>query len=153
MDDHGLSYLTTDPAVVMPQAGGEVLIMHPGLDRTCAQIARWSAPDAEAFRALIFEWRDGLAAAHGRWSSLLPQPDDDDAAQSYLALREQSAWDVVHMRFAHPVVRSFMLWLAVATIQDPRRPRTGFLPSSLAAGRLDFGWTTRSAAARRCLRP
>jgi phytoene dehydrogenase-like protein len=40
------------------------------------------------------------------------------------------------------VVRSFVLWMAMATIQDPRRPGTGFLPSSLAAGRVDFGWTT-----------
>ena len=37
---------------------------------------------------------------------------------------------------------AFVLWLAMATIQDPRRPGTGFLPSSLAVGRLDFGWTT-----------
>jgi phytoene dehydrogenase-like protein len=40
------------------------------------------------------------------------------------------------------VVRSFVLWMAMATIQDPRRPGTGFLPSSLAAGRVEFGWTT-----------
>jgi phytoene dehydrogenase-like protein len=139
--DQGLSYLTTDPAVVMPQADGRTLVMRPDLDATCAEIARWSADDAEAFRTLVTEWRDGLAAAHGRWSSLLPQPDDD-ASRRYLALREESAWDVVHARFGHPVVRSFMLWMAMATIQDPRRPGTGFLPSSLATGRLDFGWTT-----------
>jgi phytoene dehydrogenase-like protein len=30
----------------------------------------------------------------------------------------------------------------MATIQDPRRPGTGFLPSSLVAGRLSFGWST-----------
>jgi phytoene dehydrogenase-like protein len=32
--------------------------------------------------------------------------------------------------------------MAMATIQDPRRPGTGFLPSSLSAGRLSFGWST-----------
>ena len=48
----------------------------------------------------------------------------------------------MHERFEHPVVRDFVLWLAMATIQDPRRPGTGFLPSSLTAGRLSFGWTT-----------
>ena len=37
----------------------------------------------------------------------------------------RSAWDVVHEQFTHPVVRSFVLWLAMATIQDPRRPGTG----------------------------
>lgn len=139
--EHGLEYLATDPAVVMPQPDGDVLVMHRDLDGTAAEIARWSADDARSFEQLIGEWRDGLAAAHGRWSSHLSQPDDD-ATRRYLDLRRRSAWDVVHQRFTHPVVRSFVLWLALATIQDPRRPGTGFLPSSLAAGRLDFGWTT-----------
>ena len=139
--DHGLEYLATDPAVVMPQPNGDVLVMHRDLGATADEIARWSADDARAFEQLIGEWRGGLAAAHGRWSSHLPQPEDD-VSRRYLGLRRQSAWDVVHQRFTHPVVRSFMLWLAMATIQDPRRPGTGFLPSSLAAGRLDFGWTT-----------
>jgi phytoene dehydrogenase-like protein len=141
LSDHGLEYIATDPAVVMPQPDGEVLVMHRDLDATADELARWSIDDARAFRALIGEWRGGLAAAHGRWSSHLQQPADD-VTQRYLELRRQSAWDVIHRRFEHPVVRSFMLWLAMATIQDPRRPGTGFLPSSLATGRLDFGWTT-----------
>jgi phytoene dehydrogenase-like protein len=141
VSDYGLRYLTTDPAVVLPQAGGDVLVVHPDLEATCDEISRWSAPDAEAFRVLINDWNGGYAVAHGRWSSNLPQPRDGVTA-AYLALRERSAWDVVHETFTHPVVRSFMLWMAMATIQDPRRPGTGFLPSSLAAGRLAFGWTT-----------
>ncbi|HSK34570.1 MAG TPA: NAD(P)/FAD-dependent oxidoreductase, partial [Propionicimonas sp.] len=138
---YGLTYLRTDPAVVMPQADGDVLVMHPDLDATAEELARWSAQDARAFRAMVLEWRDGLAAAHGRWSSALPA-GNDDATRRYLALRRRSAWEVVHERFEHPVVRSFVLWLAMATIQDPRRPGTGFLPSSITAGRLSFGWTT-----------
>jgi phytoene dehydrogenase-like protein len=139
--DQGLSYLTTDPAVVMPQADGDVLVMRPDLAATAAELSRWSPADAHAFEAMINAWRGGLAAAHGRWSSHLPQPDDEPT-RAYLALRRRSAWDVVHETFEHPVVRSFVLWLAMATIQDPRRPGTGFLPSSLSTGRLDFGWTT-----------
>jgi phytoene dehydrogenase-like protein len=139
--DYGLRYLITDPAVVLPQADGDVLVVHPDVEATCDEIARWSASDAEAFRTLIGDWRGGYAAAHGRWSSNLPQPGDA-VTSAYLALRERSAWDVVHETFTHQVVRSFMLWMAMATIQDPRRPGTGFLPSSLAAGRLDYGWST-----------
>jgi phytoene dehydrogenase-like protein len=139
--DHGLDYRITDPAVVLPQPNGDLLVMRPDLDATCAEIARWSERDAAAFRAMIDAWRGGLAAAHGRWSSNLPQPRDAITGR-YLDLRERSAWDVVHETFEHPVVRSFVLWMAMATIQDPRRPGTGFLPSSLSAGRIDFGWTT-----------
>jgi phytoene dehydrogenase-like protein len=138
---YGLRYLHTDPAVVMPQPDGDMLVMHPDLDATAAEVARFSPTDAEALRTLVTEWRDGLAAAHGRWSSALP-PRDDEPTRRYLALRRESAWDVVHRRFEHPAVRAFVLWLAMATIQDPRRPGTGFLPSSLTAGRLSFGWAT-----------
>ncbi len=138
---HGLTYLATDPAVVMPQPDGDLLVMHRDLEATAAELARWSAVDARAFTAMIHDWQGGLAAAHGRWSSQLP-PLDDDAGRRYRALRERSAWDVVHETFTHPVVRAFVLWLAMATVQDPRRPGTGFLPSSIAAGRLGFGWTT-----------
>src|SRR5215212_8221735 len=138
---YGLRYLVTDPAVVLPQPGGDVLVTHPDLDATCAELARWSDRDAVPFRSMIERWRGGLAAAHGRWSSNLPQARDAVSGQ-YLQLRARSAWDVVHETFEHPVVRSFVLWMAMATIQDPRRPGTGCLPSSLSAGRMDFGWTT-----------
>ena len=139
--DQGLRYLTTDPAVVMPQPDGDVLVVRPEIEATCDALARWSSRDAAAFREMLAAWRGGLAAAHGRWSSNLPQPDDA-TTQAYLELRRRSAWEVVHETFEHPVVRSFVLWMAMATIQDPRRPGTGFLPSSLSAGRIDHGWTT-----------
>jgi phytoene dehydrogenase-like protein len=137
----GLRYVHTDPAVVLPQAGGDALVVHRDLDRTADEIARWSAPDAAAFRKLIGEWTGGLATIHGRWSSGLPL-GDSPAADTYRDLRARSAWDVIHERFGHPVVRSLMLWLSLATIQDPRRPGTGVLPCSIAAGRLRFGWST-----------
>ncbi|GII56842.1 FAD-dependent oxidoreductase [Planotetraspora thailandica] len=136
---HGLEYAMTDPAVVLPQPGGETLVMHRDLGRTADEIARWSRTDAEAFRRLMGEWSDGLAAEHARWSSHMAP---GDAGGRYQALRRRSAWDVVHERFEHPVIRSFLLWLSLATIQDPRRPGTGVLPPSITAGRVAFGWTT-----------
>jgi phytoene dehydrogenase-like protein len=141
LSTYGLRYLMTDPAVVFPQPDGDALVMRRDLDGTADEIARRSAADAAAFRSLMGEWSGGLAAEHGRWSSNLPL-GDGDAARRYRALRTRSAWDVVHERFGDPVVRSAMLWLALATVQDPRRPGTGFLPSSIAAGRITFGWTT-----------
>jgi phytoene dehydrogenase-like protein len=137
----GLEYVHTDPAVVLPQADGDTLVIHRDLDATGDEVARWSAADAAALRKLIEEWNGGLAAVHGRWSSALPL-GDSPAAQAYVDLRRRSAWDVVHERFQHPVTRDMMIWLAMATIQDPRRPGTGFLPSSITAGRLRFGWST-----------
>src|SRR4051812_6495771 len=74
--EDGLRYLPPDPAVVLPQADGDVLVVRPDLEATCAELARWSAADADAFRSMVAAWRGGLAAAHGRWSSNLPQPRD-----------------------------------------------------------------------------
>jgi phytoene dehydrogenase-like protein len=142
---YGLEYVLTDPAVVLPQRDGDSLVVHRDLEATVAEVARWSTDDAAAFRAMVQEWTGGLGAVHARWSSALPLTGgggDTGAVSAYLALRERSAWDVVHERFHHPVVRSAVLWLAMATIQDPRRPGTGFLPSSLTVGRLSHGWAT-----------
>lgn len=141
LSTYGLEYLHTDPAVVFPQPDGDCLVMHRDLEATADEVARWSPADAEQFRQMIEEWTGGLAAVHARWSSGLDL-GDDEPARRYRALRRRSAWDVVHERFADPTVRSFVLWLAMATIQDPRRHGTGFLPSSLTAGRLAFGWST-----------
>jgi phytoene dehydrogenase-like protein len=136
---YGLRYETTDPAVVLPQEDGDLLVMSRDLDATAAELARWSDVDARAFTDLITEWNGGLAAEHGRWNSGLPL---GPAGGAYRAMRAGTAWDLIHTRFAHPVVRSFLLWLSLATIQDPRRPGTGVLPASIAAGRLRFGWAT-----------
>lgn len=141
LSTYGLSYLHTDPAVVMPQADGDTLVMRRDLDATVEEVGRFSGSDAAELKAMIDEWTGGLAAVHGRWSSHLDLGEGENVSR-YLALRRESAWDVVHRRFSHPVIRSFVLWLAMATIQDPRRPGTGFLPSSLTAGRLSFGWAT-----------
>jgi phytoene dehydrogenase-like protein len=141
LSEFGLEYLRTDPAVVMPQPDGRALVMHPDLDATVGEVARWSTRDAQQFRAMMDEWYGGLAAVHARWSSGLDLGESEDVRR-YLELRSRSAWDVVHERFEDATIRSFVLWLAMATIQDPRRPGTGFLPSSLSAGRLRYGWCT-----------
>jgi phytoene dehydrogenase-like protein len=67
---------------------------------------------------------------------------DPYSAAAYEALRKRTAWDVVHETFEHPAVRQAMAWLAFATIQPPERPGTGALPSAIAAGRIQYGWTT-----------
>lgn len=138
LSDYGLHYETTDPAVVLPQDDGDLLVMSRDLAATADELARWSVADARAFTALVEGWAP-LAAEHGRWNSGLPLGEHGDA---YLAMRSGTAWDLIHRDFEHPVVRSFLLWLSMATIQDPRRPGTGVLPASIAAGRLRFGWAT-----------
>ena len=138
---HGLRYTFTDPAVVLPQADGDTLTLPRQLDGAVEEIARRSGQDARAFRDLMSQWSDGLSEVHSRWNSALAI-GDGSAARRYLDMRGRSAWEVVHDRFDSPIIRSMMLWLSMATIQDPRRPGTGVLPAAITAGRLRFGWAT-----------
>jgi phytoene dehydrogenase-like protein len=141
LSTYGLRYVFTDPAVVLPLSGDEAVTVHRDLDSTVEEVARFSRADADELRALIREWDGGLGAAHARLSSG-DAPLDDEATKRYDDLRARSAWDVVHERFEHPVVRDLLIWLGFATIQDPRRPGTGALPSAITSGRIRFGWAT-----------
>ncbi|HTE71756.1 MAG TPA: NAD(P)-binding protein, partial [Actinomycetes bacterium] len=126
LSTYGLSYVFTDPAVVLPLPSGDAVTVHRDLDATVDELARFSPEDAREFRAMMGEWEGGLVRAHGRLSSG-EAALDDEATKQYDDLRARSAWDVVHSRFQHPVVRDLLLWLGFATIQDPRRPGTGAL--------------------------
>jgi phytoene dehydrogenase-like protein len=141
LSSYGLRYVHTDPAVVLPLPGGDAVTVHRDLDATVDEVARFSRSDAEELRAMIRAWDGGLGAAHARLSGG-ETPLDDEATKQYDDLRARSAWDVVHSRFEHPVVRDLLIWLGFATIQDPRRPGTGALPSAITAGRIKFGWAT-----------
>jgi phytoene dehydrogenase-like protein len=141
LSTYGLRYVFTDPAVVLPLPSGDAVTVHRDLDATVEEMARFSRSNADELRAMMREWDGGLGAAHARLSGGEP-PLDDEATKQYDDLRARSAWDVVHARFSHPLARDLLLWLGFATIQDPRRPGTGALPSAITSGRLKFGWAT-----------
>jgi phytoene dehydrogenase-like protein len=141
LSTYGLEYLVTDPAVVLPLDGGDLLTIHPDLEATAKEFARFSSADADALRTMIGDWNAGLRGAHAHYSAGLPLPDDE-WSRRYEALRRRSAWDVIMSTFEHPVVQHAMTWMAFATIQPPERSGTGALPAAIMAGRIAFGWTT-----------
>ncbi len=143
LDRYGLRYIFTDPAIVMPFEDGASITMWADRSRTAEDLARFSRNDATAYIDLLAEW-DELKGVHGRVSNLPPAEfvEDTETARRYAKVAAMSARDVIFERFEHAHVRSFLMWLAFATIQDPRRPGTGVLPSSVTAGRQEFGWTT-----------
>ena len=138
---YGLQYIVTDPAVVFPQADGDLLTVHPDLAGTAAEFARYSRADADALVTMIEDWNTGQRTAHAYLSAGLPLPDEP-WSHSYERLRRRSAWEVVASTFEHPVARQVMAWMAFATMQPPQRPGTGALPAAIMAGRLAYGWAT-----------
>jgi phytoene dehydrogenase-like protein len=128
----------------MPFEDGSSITMWRDRTKTVGELARFSARDAAAYRAFLEEWDAGLKRVHGSLSNHAPGPlpDDDPAGRAYERWSSSSACDVVFERFEHGAVRSLILWLSFATIQDVRRPGTGILPFAVTAGRQEFGWAT-----------
>jgi phytoene dehydrogenase-like protein len=142
LSTHGLRYVHTDPAVVLPRDDGDAIVMSRDRHRTAAELARWDTADGDAYLQLLADWEGGLAAAHARWNAgrLAPASSEQDLA--YEILRSRSAQDVITERFASDQARDLLTWLSFATITDPRRSGTGILPFSITAGRAQFGWAT-----------
>ena len=143
LDRYGLRYVFTDPALVMPFDDGASITMWRDRDRTATELDRFSPGDAKSYLNLLTEW-DELKEHHGLVSN---SPPSESAVNSvvgrrYALMNARSAKEVIFDRFEDPHVRSLLMWLAFATIQDPERPGTGILPMSVTAGRQEFGWAT-----------
>jgi phytoene dehydrogenase-like protein len=145
--ERGLRYILPDPAFVVPFADGGSLTMHRDLQRTVAEIARYSARDAEAYRQLLDDWEylRPLQAAERNAPPLPPEeatrlwrsgPLGDEG----LRLRMMSGLDVIRERFEHPYVQTFIAWVAMMTLEPIDQPYTGILPFSLTAGRQQHSW-------------
>jgi phytoene dehydrogenase-like protein len=141
---YGLHYVFTDPAVVMLLDGDDSITMWLDRDRTAAEIGRFSKRDADAYIAMLDEWDRGLKQVHARIQNFPPAHFGHTAEVSlrYKRLNAMTARDVVYERFEHEHVRSLIVWLSFATIQDIDRPGTGILPLAVTAGRQEFGWAT-----------
>ncbi|HZA19448.1 MAG TPA: NAD(P)/FAD-dependent oxidoreductase [Actinomycetota bacterium] len=141
LDRYGLRYVFTDPAVVMPLEGGESITMWRDRKRTADELGRFSRADAAAYLDLLEEWDSGLKGVHARVNGLPHELDTGSPpARRYAEMNTRTAHELVDEWFTHPRVRSFILWLAFATIQDVDRPGTGILPVAVTAGRQEFGW-------------
>lgn len=148
LGEYGLEYLRPDPVVHLPFPDGTSLTQWRDLDRTCAEFARFSRRDAEAFRRLIGDY-DRVKGAYGAyrytpigWGPSLPErlaalPDGN----RWLRRAADSAWNVVHREFEHPHTRAFMLWMAFMTLQPLDNAGTGLLAYSLPYGRQQHSWT------------
>lgn len=138
---YGLSYIVTDPAVIIPTTASDALVVYPDVERTVEAIARFSPSDAAALRTMMDEWSGGLRTEHAFYQAGLDSPDSPMKV-AYAALRARSAAEVIETTFEHEMTRRAMTWISFATIQPPHRPGTGAIPAAIIAGRLNFGWTT-----------
>jgi phytoene dehydrogenase-like protein len=147
LDRYGLRYLFPDPVFTMPFLDGSCMTMWRDVDRTCAELARFSSADADAYRRLLADW-DLMAAVVNEEREHAPKPPPQVEARTLasalgaemLAVRRATALDVIKERFEDEHVRAFLAWIAFMTLQPLDEPETGLLAFALVAGRQRFSW-------------
>jgi phytoene dehydrogenase-like protein len=144
---HGLKYLHPDPVFTMPFLDGSSITMWRDVERTCAELARFSTADVVAYRQLLADW-DQMAGVINDERASAPEPPDEVTARTLAsplgekmkAIRDASAIDIVRERFREDHVRAFFAWIAFMTLHPLDEPESGILAFSLAAGRQRFSW-------------
>ncbi len=116
----GLEFVFPDSSFMTVFDDGDTLSCYLDLDRTCGEIAKFSAKDAEAYRkmAVMMETLGPVISMSmakpplpfGRFISLLEQ---SDIGNEMLMSMLRSSYDLVVERFEHPKVRlHFLKWMA-----------------------------------------
>ncbi len=147
LERYGLRYLHPDPVFTMPFHDGRSITMWRDLDRTCAELARFSKPDADAYRDLLAEWQ-GMAPIVNDEREHPPRPPQEVAARTragtlgdrMVAIRQSTALNVITDRFTDEHIRAFFAWIAFMTLHPLDEPETGLLAFSLVAGRQRSSW-------------
>jgi phytoene dehydrogenase-like protein len=146
--EHGLTYISPDPVAHVVFPDGQSLTMWLSLERTCQEIARFSAADAEAYRRLLAEYdavKDVFSRQRftpvGFGPSFADMLAGRPGGTRWLRRAAMSAWDVVRREFQSRHVQAFMLWMAFQTGQPVGSAGSGPLAYSLVFGRQRRSWT------------
>jgi phytoene dehydrogenase-like protein len=145
---YGLEYLAPDPFAHVAFPDGEQLTAWLDLDRTCEEIARFSAADAAAYRRMIAEYDEVkhiFGAANytpiGFGPSLEERLAEHPRGGIWRKRCVLSAWDVIGREFESRHVQAFLLWQAFQTMVPVDAPGSGALAYSIVFGRQRRSWS------------
>jgi phytoene dehydrogenase-like protein len=145
---YGLRYLRPDPFAHVAFPDGRQLTGWLDVDRTCEEIARFSASDAAAYRRLLAEYDEvkhlfGAATFTpvGYGPSLEERLREHPRGNVWLRRRALSALDVVRREFESRHVQAFILWQAFQTLVPVDAPGSGPLAYSIVFGRQRRSWS------------
>jgi phytoene dehydrogenase-like protein len=148
LGEHGLSYISPDPVAHVVFPDGRSLTMWLDLERTCEELARFSAADARAYRRLLADYdavKDVFTRQRFTPVGFGPSFEEMLAGRPggprWLRRAAMSAWDVVRHEFESRHVQAFMLWMAFQTGQPVGSAGSGPLAYSLVFGRQRRSWT------------
>jgi phytoene dehydrogenase-like protein len=146
--DYGLEYIEPDPVAHVVFPDGASLTMWLDLERTYAELERYSKADAAAYRRMLSEY-DAVKDVFSRqrfnpvgWGPSFEQMlEGRTGAARWRRRAAMSAWDVVAHTFESRHVRAFMLWMAFQTGQPVGSAGSGTLAYSIIFGRQRRSWT------------
>jgi beta-carotene ketolase (CrtO type) len=93
LQKYGLEYLFFDPTVFCPHPDGKYFLSYRSIDRTRAEIARFSTKDADRYVAFIQYW-DTLMSAIAPWFNAPPQ-DLLNIARNYNGRALKQTWKAI----------------------------------------------------------
>jgi phytoene dehydrogenase-like protein len=145
--DYGLQYIHPEIVCHAPFPDGSYLTQYHDIDRTCAEFAKFSKKDADAYRRMLAEYdavKTEFDAASYTPVGFGPPVNDRLAkhpdGKKWLRRQAMSAWEIIRDNFEDEHTRSFMLWMAMQTVVPPEWPMTGRLAYSLVWGRQRWSW-------------
>ena len=147
LGEYGLEYIFPDLVMHMPFADGSYITQWRDMDRTCAELAKFSKKDAAAYRRMMTEYDaikpvfDAIAfAPAGFGKPLNERLAEHPQGKRWQRRGAMSAWEIIRDNFEDEHCRAYMVWMAHETLQHPEDPMTGRLAYSVVHGRQS--WST-----------
>jgi phytoene dehydrogenase-like protein len=145
--EYGLEYVHADPACHVVFPDGTSITQSTDMDRTCAEISKFSRRDADTYRRMMAEWSEvapifnSVRYTPAGWKpSLAERLAEHPMGSVWMRRQALSAWDIINAAFEDWHVKSMMIWFAEGTLQPAERDGTGTLAYSFAAGRQRHAW-------------
>src|SRR5919205_3565128 len=143
--EYGLTYVNPDPIAHVVFPDGESFTHWLDLERTCDEIARFSARDADAYRRALAEFAEVRELlGRYRFNPIGYVPPLDELLRDkprWLRRIAMTSYDVVKQTYEDPHVQAYILWQAFQTAQPVDSPGSGLLAYSIVAGRQQSSWT------------
>lgn len=132
MSQHGLEFIYPGVSFMTLFDDGETISCYQDLDRTCAEIARYSERDAASYRRMA-EFMAGIGPVVGMamnrpppgFGAFVAMLEQIPVGRELLLAMLKSAYDVVIENFEHPRVRIHFLKWAAEALCGPEEKTTG----------------------------
>jgi phytoene dehydrogenase-like protein len=137
LKNYGLEYIYPDPVFHMPFPDGSYLTQWRDLDRTCAEFAKFSKKDGQAYRRMITEYEAVkpilTAVAYtpiGFGKALNDRLAEHPQGGQWQRRLAMSVWDIIRETFEDDHCRSFMLGCpyGLQPLLDPGSARAAYIP-------------------------